>query len=346
MPVQSVQSQRSFHLQGSGNINRGDRGPAVTQLQQRLNQLGFNCGSADGVFGPKTEAAVKAFQRAHHLEADGIVGPHTRAALERGQSAPAPAPTGGGTAHGSAPAQNLQRGSSGGAVRELQGDLNRLGYSAGSVDGQYGPKTEGAVKRFQAQWGLSVDGQYGPQTRGALNRALAGERPPHPNATPPSGGTGGTQGPGPVNQPGGSGAGRAALDSARSQLGVREATGNNDGVPAQRYAGGRREPWCADFVSWNFRQTGHPLPGNQRMLASVQYMEDTMKQNGKWFSKSHTPQPGDIIFFRWPDGGRHVGIVESVSGGRVNTVEGNTSNMVARRSYPLDSGSITGYARH
>jgi len=47
------------------------------------------------------------------------------------------------------------------------------------------------------------------------------------------------------------------------------------------------------------------------MLASVQYMEDTMKQNGKWFGRgAHTPQPGDVIFFRWPDGGRHVGSAE------------------------------------
>lgn len=350
MPVQSVAPRRHVAT-STESLNTGDTGPRVTQLQNKLNGLGFNCGSADGDFGPKTKAAVQSFQRAHGLTADGIVGPNTQAALNnaRPQGGTTSTPSTGTTAH-RAPDTNLHRGSTGGAVRQLQGDLARVGVNAGGADGQYGPQTERAVKQFQAQWGLSTDGAYGPSTRAALNRALAGERAPHPNAQAPSGqptgGTGGTTGTGPVNAPGGTPGGRAALASAQSQIGVREATGNNDGVPADRYSGGRQEPWCANFVAWNFRQAGHQLPGNQRMLASVQYMEDTMKQNGTHFGRgTQTPQPGDIIFFRWADGSRHVGMVESVANGRVNTVEGNTSNRVDRRNYSLDSGSITGYAR-
>jgi hypothetical protein len=55
--------------------------------------------------------------------------------------------------------------------------------------------------------------------------------------------------------------------------------------------------------------------------------------------------PFDIIFFDWQGDGHseHVGIVEYVSGEVVHTVEGNTSNSVARRSYRLDSGSICGF---
>lgn len=155
-----------------------------------------------------------------------------------------------------------------------------------------------------------------------------------------------------VPPPTGTGAGERALSLARSQVGVREATGNNDGLPAQRFSNGRREPWCANFVAWTFRQSGNPLPGNQRRLASVQYMEDTMKANGKWFARgAATPQPGDVIFFgnrgdsdRGP--GRHVGIVEKVENGRVYTVEGNSGNAVKRRSYPLDHPRITGYGRN
>ena len=56
-------------------VKRGDRGPAVRSIQE---ELGI---SADGVFGPLTERAVKRFQRSHNLVADGIVGPLTRAAL-------------------------------------------------------------------------------------------------------------------------------------------------------------------------------------------------------------------------------------------------------------------------
>lgn len=66
----------------SGYIRYGDRGDKVKKLQQALNDLGFNCGSVDGKFGPKTLAAVKAFQRssAHGgaISADGIVGPNTK----------------------------------------------------------------------------------------------------------------------------------------------------------------------------------------------------------------------------------------------------------------------------
>lgn len=142
--------------------------------------------------------------------------------------------------------------------------------------------------------------------------------------------------------------GLQALRAAQSQIGVREASGNNDGLPSQRYSGGRNQPWCADFVSWSFRQTGHELPGNQRRLAGVSYMESQMKAAGKLHKE--TPKPGDIIFFRNrmasdKGSGRHVGIVEKVEGGRVFTIEGNSGNSVRRRSYPLDATKITGYAR-
>jgi peptidoglycan hydrolase-like protein with peptidoglycan-binding domain len=56
-------------------VKRGDRGPAVRSIQR---ELGI---TADGVFGPMTERAVKRFQSRHDLVPDGIVGPLTRAAL-------------------------------------------------------------------------------------------------------------------------------------------------------------------------------------------------------------------------------------------------------------------------
>ncbi len=62
-------------------LRRGDRGARVFDLQRRLNELGYNPGPVDGIFGPRTEAAVRAFQRDAGLVPDGIVGPRTRAAL-------------------------------------------------------------------------------------------------------------------------------------------------------------------------------------------------------------------------------------------------------------------------
>jgi len=58
-------------------LRRGDQGEAVARLQTALNSLGFNCGKVDGIFGAKTEAAVKAFQKRYGLKVDGIVGYQT-----------------------------------------------------------------------------------------------------------------------------------------------------------------------------------------------------------------------------------------------------------------------------
>lgn len=61
-------------------LKRGSRGPAVVFLQEQLNDEGASL-QADGIFGSKTQAAVKKFQQAQGLTADGIVGPNTWAAL-------------------------------------------------------------------------------------------------------------------------------------------------------------------------------------------------------------------------------------------------------------------------
>ena len=66
----------------AGILRYGSRGPRVVKLQKRLEELGFDPGPIDGIFGQDTEAAVYDFQQARDLEADGIVGPITLRALE------------------------------------------------------------------------------------------------------------------------------------------------------------------------------------------------------------------------------------------------------------------------
>ncbi|MCA9334091.1 peptidoglycan-binding protein [Candidatus Saccharibacteria bacterium] len=61
----------------------------------------------------------------------------------------------------------LRRGSKGEDVKTLQKALNSKGANL-DVDGDFGPLTEGAVRRFQNQAGIKVDGIVGPQTWGAL----------------------------------------------------------------------------------------------------------------------------------------------------------------------------------
>src|SRR5262245_37118915 len=69
-------------------------GQDVLVLQQRLNALGYAVGVADGVFGPLTDTAVRAFQGDRGLVVDGIVGPATQAGLASGAPQPHPTPTG------------------------------------------------------------------------------------------------------------------------------------------------------------------------------------------------------------------------------------------------------------
>ncbi|NLC83843.1 MAG: peptidoglycan-binding protein [Ruminococcaceae bacterium] len=68
-------------------LKNGSRGEAVKQIQLRLNQLGYNCGTADGIFGSRTNTAVRSFQSKARLTVDGIVGSDTVNALYK-QAAP------------------------------------------------------------------------------------------------------------------------------------------------------------------------------------------------------------------------------------------------------------------
>lgn len=148
-----------------GNLKLGSRGDAVRAWQTLLigaGHLGVN--ENDGVFGPRTEAATKAFQAALGVAADGVVGPATRAAVERllaylaALSAAAPAPRFPGT---------MRRGAVSNSVKAFQAKLRDRGWKI-SVDGNFGPATEAIVKKFQAEKRLKVDGIVGPATWNAI----------------------------------------------------------------------------------------------------------------------------------------------------------------------------------
>lgn len=139
-------------------LYRGCTGDAVKTLQDKLNALGYNSGSVDGIFGAKTYAAVTAFQKANSLGVDGIVGKLTWGKIY-GVSPAMPVET---TTVVGRPM--VSYGSRGDAVRKLQELLNALGYDCGSVDGIFGSKTKAAVLAFQKANGLGVDGIVGPLT--------------------------------------------------------------------------------------------------------------------------------------------------------------------------------------
>ncbi|MFF7652874.1 peptidoglycan-binding protein [Streptomyces sp. NPDC007983] len=68
----------------------------------------------------------------------------------------------------------LRRGSTGKAVKALQKNLNAVQQAGLTVDGEFGPATEKAVRTFQSKHKLTVDGEYGPHTAAVMKAALAG----------------------------------------------------------------------------------------------------------------------------------------------------------------------------
>ncbi len=144
-------------LAGVRVLRQGMRGADVERLQQLLAAEGLDPGPVDGIFGRRTDRAVRAFQRDHGLTVDGIVGSATRGALRR--VAPAEGPVFD---------RILRKGSIGNDVRAVQSMLKAAGFDPGPVDAVFGGKTLLAVLAFQEANGLSVDGLVGPKTLAAL----------------------------------------------------------------------------------------------------------------------------------------------------------------------------------
>jgi hypothetical protein len=82
------------------------------------------------------------------------------------------------------------------------------------------------------------------------------------------------------------------------------------------------EPWCAIFVSWVTRKAGAPIGRDGAGIVGAAAIESWALRTGRW---RHRPQPGDIAVYPG-----HAGIVESVGGSRMTTIEGNWSNRVSR----------------
>jgi peptidoglycan hydrolase-like protein with peptidoglycan-binding domain len=130
----------------------------VAAAQVALRAHGYYAGPVDGLAGPITSRAVRAYQRRAGLAADGVVGPMTRTAFGRL----------GRPGFGS---RALRQGAIGWDVSYLQFALRAQGFSPGSVDGRFGRRTAAGVREFQSAYGIA-----GPRTLQALSRAARSER--------------------------------------------------------------------------------------------------------------------------------------------------------------------------
>jgi peptidoglycan hydrolase-like protein with peptidoglycan-binding domain len=160
----AAQSQLENTISGSPMLSKGDNGSRVVTLQKILNKLGASL-TVDGDFGLKTHRAVRIFQGSKSLSRDAIIGPITAQALNQAVQSGSNIYTTTNTNDleniegrpNQAPSDELKRGSAGSEVRELQALLNL--HNAGLfIDGEYGPLTEAAVKRFQSSNNLEVTG--------------------------------------------------------------------------------------------------------------------------------------------------------------------------------------------
>ena len=183
----------------STTLSHGMQGDEVRELQQALISLGYLKGTADGIYGNKTENAVRKFQRKNKLSADGLAGIKTKelifskasgASSSSGSSGNSSEKKNENASNGNASDNNtsagslfggnyatLKSGNKNARVRALQTALIALNYLSGSADGSYGKKTKAAVIAFQKANNLTADGAAGKKTLTALEKAYqSGEK--------------------------------------------------------------------------------------------------------------------------------------------------------------------------
>lgn len=163
------------------DMERGDKGDAVSDLQKTLTTLGFYKGEIDGIYGQSTANAVKAYQKAHSIRQTGKMNSFTWLSLETTMQTPSP--------NGGSPQYELnennvivmRKGTRGIAVTRLEERLIELGYYDRTPNGVYENQDMDAVKQFQRNNGFTSSGIADLYTQRALfseNAVPASKNPP------------------------------------------------------------------------------------------------------------------------------------------------------------------------
>jgi peptidoglycan hydrolase-like protein with peptidoglycan-binding domain len=151
-----VVAQPSMATEASGNLSAA----TIRRVQHSLIQGGYDVDAADGVWGPRTAAAVREFQRAKGLQATGRADAQTLAALgvtANGTRPPAAMPMP--AVRARTPA-DLGRAT----IRAVQQALNQKGMQVGPVDGVWGEKTTTAIANLQRAHGMAASGELDAYT--------------------------------------------------------------------------------------------------------------------------------------------------------------------------------------
>lgn len=140
-------------------LKEGARGADVIDVQKKLQNIGVDPGPVDGKFGPRTESAVKDFQRKKDLKPTGVVNAETAKELYKADAK-----------HDHVFIEGERSASVGTAERRLR----RLGYDVGKADGYFDANTREAVQAFRKDEGLKSNGSLTSKVRGQL-RSEAGD---------------------------------------------------------------------------------------------------------------------------------------------------------------------------
>jgi peptidoglycan hydrolase-like protein with peptidoglycan-binding domain len=138
---------------------------AVQAVQEHLRSAGAYSGTADGVWGPDSAAALQRFQASHQLQVTGQLNQATAATLGLDPVALL------GTQQAALPPPPLADSLLPSSVRSVQSQLRRLGFYTGNVDGVWGQSTQSAVEQFQQNRGLQPNGQLNSATITAMGLA-------------------------------------------------------------------------------------------------------------------------------------------------------------------------------
>lgn len=143
--------------------------------------------------------------------------------------------------------------------------------------------------------------------------------------------------------------GGPVLDIAMKELALKISETSSP-VNYLKYTDSKAEPWCADFMSWVFKEANKPFTGGASggwRIAMASGMRDWFKANGIWVDNtaanrsSNPPKPGDVFYFN----SEHLSMMVSGTGNSIKIVGGNQSNAVTSYNIDLTNPDIAGWGR-